>query len=237
MIMMDPMKFCSPERAYPIWKTMILPSSGYFWSKLCLQVLCNSQISFHHSDSDSELHKGSMSLAASDVNSPFSILLSLCFSGSCRFTGCDRRCMNNHLFMVCLTLTHGSVWSAHTWNEAEWMGFLHPLEKVKFKIMLWSSRPSGETFSTCKMRYIVENNLYLKNKYLKQSGLFHSASPLFTSQNRTQLLLHAAEKAWSSPLTRHWETLSIYTQGIFLLLGCAMQKAWKMFSEESLCSG
>lgn len=153
-----------------------------------------------------------MSLAASDVNSPFSILLSLCFSGSCRFTGCDRRCMNNHLFMVCLTLTHGSVWSAHTWNEAEWMGFLHPLEKVKFKIMLWSSRPSGETSSTCKMCYIVENNLYLKNKYLKPSGLFHSASPLFTSQNRTQLLLHAAEKGWSSPLTRHWETLYLHTR-------------------------
>lgn len=149
MFMMDPVKFCSPERAYPIWKAMILPSSGYFWSKLYLQVLCNSQISFHRSDS--ELHKSSMSLVASDVNSPFSILLSLSFSWSCRFTGCDRRCMNNHLFMACLTLTHGLVWSTHTWNGAKWMGFLHPLEKIEFKITFWNSRSSGEVFSTCKI--------------------------------------------------------------------------------------
>lgn len=109
MIMMHPMRVCSPETAHPIWKAMILPALGYFFPNLCLWVLCNSQISFHCSDSGTVLHKGSMSLVASDVNSPFNILLSLSFSWSWGFTGCDRRCVSDHLFTVWLTLAHGSV--------------------------------------------------------------------------------------------------------------------------------
>lgn len=103
---MNPMKFCSPEIAYPIWKAMILPALGYFFPKLCLWALCNPQIFFHCSDSGTALHKSSISLVASGVNSPFSILLSLSWSWG--FTGWDRRCISNHLFMLCLTLTHGS---------------------------------------------------------------------------------------------------------------------------------
>lgn len=60
---------------------MILSALGFFSPKLYLKS-CVTHISFYCSDSDTALHKGSMSLVASDVNSPFRILLSLSFSGS-----------------------------------------------------------------------------------------------------------------------------------------------------------
>lgn len=56
------------------------PLLGYFFPRFCLSVLYNSQISFHCSDSGTVLHKGLLSLVASGMNSPFSILLSLSFS-------------------------------------------------------------------------------------------------------------------------------------------------------------
>lgn len=81
MIMMHPMKFCSPKTVYPIWKATTLSALRLFFPKLCLKS-CVTHISLYCSDSGTALHKGSMSLVASNVNSHFRILLSPSFSWS-----------------------------------------------------------------------------------------------------------------------------------------------------------